>query len=129
VTNVYRLLKARLSHAELRAFEGSAAAPGEFRAVLFLLAVMTRFPDSAAGVFSALRSGAAHQSTTDHFAEAARAGVVEPDVAAFERCASPLLDELPETLAPFQKWIPHVARFSFNAERSSSSRKRRARRV
>jgi len=117
-TNVYRLLKARLSKDDLLVFEGTLSAPGDFRAVMFLLALMTRFPNSAASMFAALSAADETEHPSRHFGDGAHAGVADPDQTAFERDTRALLDDLPDTLKPFQDWAPHAARFSFNAARS-----------
>jgi hypothetical protein len=119
-TNVYRLLKARLSYAELQPFEGDPSAPGDFRAVMFLLGLMTSFPNSAAGTFAKLLGANEQQSTSLFFGDVLRAGVHASDHAAFELKVLPLLDQLPADLKPFVDWAPQVARFSFNAGKALS---------
>jgi hypothetical protein len=122
-SNVYRLLKARLPDREqLAAFEGTPAAPGDFRAVMLLLGIMTAFPESAARVFGRLLAASAQQSSAHFFGDAERAGVVAQDREAFAQCVAPLLGDVPHALKTFSDWTPQVARFSFNAGRALSER-------
>src|SRR5262249_20131605 len=116
-SNIYRLLKAPLKAEELRQFEGTDTQPGDFRAAMVLLAVLTGFPDSASAVFASIvenrHTGLAPR---DLFAEPAKCGVLPGDRERFQKSFARLLSSgLPDQLKPFAEWLPQVARFSFAA--------------
>jgi len=54
-SNVYRLLNAGLDADTLAQFEGALHSPGDFRAVMVLLAMLTGFPELVPKVFGFLR--------------------------------------------------------------------------
>jgi len=123
-TNVYRLLKARLGEGELHSFEGTPLLPGEFRAVMFLLAVLTGFQESAPALFSRVLASGPDVSPWDLFGDAEECGVAPAERERFQVCLAPLRESLPGTLEPFLKWAPLVARFSFNVAKTARSRTR-----
>src|SRR4030095_1898481 len=93
-SNIYRLLKAPLNGEQLSRFEGTEAAPGEFRAAMILLAVLTGFPDSSAEVFKRMREEqAASMTPKDFFRDSARAGIRKVDEERFRTCVQPLLSD------------------------------------
>jgi septal ring factor EnvC (AmiA/AmiB activator) len=116
-TNIYRLLKAPLQVDELPAFEGTATVPGDFRAVMVLLAILNGFPAAAPRVFAGLLA----QRETDLtpaalFRDVDALGIAGEEAERFSHCMGPLLrDGMPGSLEPFVKWAPRVARFSFEA--------------
>jgi DNA-binding winged helix-turn-helix (wHTH) protein len=116
-TNIYRLLKAPLSAEGLRKFEGTHTGPGDFRAAMVLLAVLTGFPDSAAGVFArVIESQGTDLTPVSMFRDAIKCGVLTKDRKRFEECFAPLVsDGLPDRLETLAEWLPRVARFTFGA--------------
>jgi len=120
-SNIYRLLKAPLNGEQLSRFEGTEAAPGEFRATMLLLAVLTGFPDSSAEVFKRVRENQAKSTPPkDFFRDAAKAGIRKTDEDRFRTCVEPLLsDGFTDEMAPFSAWSFRVARFSFESTRGT----------
>ena len=116
-TNIYRLLKAPLSAGGLREFEGTQTRPGDFRAAMVLLAVLTGFPDSAPGVFAkVMESQGTNVTPAGMFRGAMKCGVLAEDQKRFEECFAPLVsDGLPDRLETLDKRLPRVARFTFGA--------------
>lgn len=133
-TNVYRLLKApvgsglRLPGAEpvedLATFEGSAGEPGTFRTPMVLLALAVGASAEAVDLFPALwaqaRSGCG-------LASAVRALAAERDGKAAEavadagvhRALEALAADLPDDAAALRRWLPRVARYSFDLGRAT----------
>lgn len=114
-TNIYRLLKAPLDPEELPIFEGTASSPGEFRAPMLLLAILTGFPHLSVGLFGAIRDqNPLSFSPAAFFSNIAAQSIVGPDVQSLQNCLNPLVKAgLAESGEAFVRWIPRVARFSF----------------
>jgi len=114
-TNIYRLLKAPLDPDELSIFEGLETTPGEFRAPMLLLAILTGFPRLSVALFGAITQQDAFTfSPRDFFADVASHSVAGPEVERLQTCLNPLLEgALLKSGEPFVRWAPQVARFSF----------------
>jgi hypothetical protein len=112
-TNIYRLLKAPLGPDELLVFEGEETSPGEFRATMLLLAILTGFPHLAAPLFGAIMKQESTSSARNFFAKVASYCPVGLEAARLQNCLNPLLPDLPEPFDAFVRWAPGVARFSF----------------
>ena len=116
-SNLYRILKARISAAERPGFEGSSAIPGEFQAAMLLLAIGTGRPDAAEPLFPALLDRAhKNQNASSALQAPALLELEDPysleiaeDVKSLFRNGPVLLSD-----AILAKWIPRVARFSFH---------------
>lgn len=122
-TNIYRLLKAPLESEDLRAFEGTSRAPGDFRAAMILLALLTGFPESAGDVlFAITRNTDSAIAPGEFFRDPAKCGVRDQDRDKFLKCFEPLLSNgMPGNFETFSRWAPRVARFSFQAAKSAQS--------
>ena len=114
-TNIYRLLKAPLDADELSVFEGQQASPGEFRATMLLLAILTGFPRLSPALFGAITQQKPKTfSPRAFFADVAAHSVAGPDADRLQSCLDPLLKKkIPDSGKPFVRWAPRVARFSF----------------
>jgi hypothetical protein len=114
-TNIYRLLKAPLDPDELSIFEGQKASPGEFRAPMLLLAILTGFPHLSVALFGAItQQDPATISPRDFFVNVASHAKKDPEATRLQNCLNPLLDAaLPDSFEPFMRWAARVARFSF----------------
>lgn len=114
-TNIYRLLKAPLDPSELPTFEGQERTPGEFRAPMLLLAILTGFPRLSVPLFGAItQQEHSAFSPRDFFGNIASHSVDGPELDRLQNCLNPLLESgLPESGEPFVRWAPEVARFSF----------------
>jgi len=118
-TNIYRLLKAPLDPEELSIFEGTPASPGEFRAPMLLLAILTGFPYLSVALFGAIRDrNPLSFSPSAFFSNIAAQSIAGPDVQKLQNCLNPLVKAgLAESGEAFVHWIPKVARFSFYTSR------------
>ena len=114
-TNIYRLLKAPLDPDELSSFEGQETSPGEFRAPMLLLAILTGFPHLSVKLFGAItQQTPSALSAREFFANVASHTETSPEVQRLQNCLNPLLEAaLPDSIEPFVQWAPRVARFSF----------------
>ncbi len=114
-TNIYRLLKAPLGRDELLRFEGQKTSPGEFRAAMILLAILTGFPNESVSLFEAiLEQNAQSFSPQEFFGNITKHSITGPEVQRLQSCFTPLLKAaLPDSSDPFVRWVPRVARFSF----------------
>jgi len=126
--NVYRFIRAALSGPALERFSGTAAQPGEFRAVGLLLALLTGYPGEAVELFRRLLADApAAGEGWPEFArrvvtEAAEPGGSPPSSGLPARRWGRLLEALEQVegsvgmapeMEPYRRWAPRVARFSF----------------
>jgi hypothetical protein len=130
--NIYRLIRATVSPEDLPGFVGEPGQPGEHRAVMVLLAVLTGFPRQAPYVFRKILTlaqdtnwesaiGALRPQQTLNAQRAQYHNSVIPamkgaEAAQWKRLCvalSAFQPATPATLAPYIKWAPHVARFSF----------------
>jgi hypothetical protein len=118
-TNIYRLLKAPLDPDELSIFEGTASSPGEFRAPMLLLAILTGFPYLSVALFGAIRDqNPLSFSPSAFFSNIAAQSIAGPDIQKLQNCLNPLVKAgLAESGEAFVRWIPKVARFSFYTSR------------
>jgi hypothetical protein len=114
-TNIYRLLKAPLDPDELSIFEGQETSPGEFRAAMLLLAILTGFPHLSVALFGAITQQTPSTfSARDFFTNVASHSGTDPEAPKLQNCLNPLLEAaLPDSIEPFLRWAPRVARFSF----------------
>ena len=113
-TNLYRILKAPIPQADLPGFEGTEQLPGEFQVPMLLLALQIGLPGG--------------QILRDLYADAQEGRDV---LIALKEMDGPAADTekvrevtqntpLPGDPALYLKWIPRVARFSFNLSSSLS---------
>ena len=112
-TNIYRLLKAPLGPDELSVFEGTETSPGQFRAPMLLLAILTGFPHLAAPLFGGIMKQDPTSSANSFFASVANSCPAGPEAEKLQNGLNPLLPDLPEPFEAFVRWAPGVARFSF----------------
>ncbi|WP_018686163.1 P-loop NTPase fold protein [Actinokineospora enzanensis] len=111
--NIYRVLRATRDLSDATRFLGTDAEPGEFQAVVILLAILTAAPRRAARVFTNL-TDADHGTPWPDFA----ADLGDPDPPEdWRRLCQDLrrvsaMVTLPN-VSPFQQWVPMVRRFSY----------------
>ena len=138
--NIYRLIRARVPPRTLYEFVGTEENPGEFVAVMILLAILTGFPRLAARVFGmVLRLGKSSpwSYVVDALAPELISGPlprrfrneVVPDMEAAEAAEwgrlYTALSSLAEqgkqlhTMEPYSQWVHQVARFSFRAGKTA----------
>lgn len=126
--NVYRLIKAGLTPAQQRAFQGTGEQEAPYRAVLFLLAVDTGLPEFADEFYTELRAvDDAIKTGTSHdiggiFDLVLRVGRRDDDTARrWARLLTwmhPGLSSTPRFNPPIAllvEWVPRVMRYSFRA--------------
>jgi hypothetical protein len=128
--NVYRLVKARVPEGRAAAFRGDAT-QGEYRAAMFLLAILTGYPSQATDLMRDLVEEAPTGPWWDWLERALDAQTAEEAAASAqhvrarelrarlktlrERFEAAKLE--PPTCDVFCFWTPYVARFSFQAGR------------
>src|SRR5262249_55983831 len=106
------------SVAVLKTFEGTPADPGEFRAPMLLLAILSGFPDSADRIFTGLLTQDDESDDAGTFFQsAAVAGWEMRQAEQFRRALASLGDRDLPALSFFRQWVPRVARFSFQSSR------------
>lgn len=116
-TNIYRLLKAGVSSEELPLFEGSKEVAGEFQLPMFLLALLIGFPAHGGKLFAIFLDNAnlgrniTHafdkKGLTQIFDE--RSLTLKQDILEMVK-----VQGFPGHAAKVQKWVPKVARFSYD---------------
>jgi hypothetical protein len=130
--NVYRFIRAALAGPELDGFRGTGEAPGEFRAVGLLLALLTGFAGEAVELFRELieeepEPGEDWTGFVQRVAERTKAaGATAPATSgglparrwdrlhdALERVEQDPRVSIDPSLERYRKWAPRVARFSF----------------
>lgn len=125
LANTYRLIRASLDGPSLAAFVRANGSTGEYQAVLILLAILIGFPGLAGRAFRAALErpdgawwrfvedlapeSAANESATDEECQQwdrVRRGmrVIQPG------CS------IPDSMDLYRRWIPRVARYSFETE-------------
>lgn len=120
--NVYRLLKAGVPANELERFEGTEAAPGDFQIAMVLLALLTGYPRVAVATFRRIQEAKAEARWREVILGEPRSlsnrGADDgPSNAEVLNALVSRLALADERVAPFQGWVPRVARFSFDAAR------------
>jgi hypothetical protein len=118
LTNIYRILKARVPEARLHVFEGSADAPGEFQVPLLLLAVLNCDSNAATAWF---RDVMMRLDGPGGIAEALF-GASGPGDAGYRAITGKVEKVAAGANFPTDKkllaeWIPQVRRFSFDPAR------------
>ncbi len=141
VLNLYRMLRATRDLSRSREFLGSDTRPGEFQAVIVLLAMLTAHPSLMGALLDhppsrnqddprAPRGGILHWHPSSTWADIVRGIMVPPGATANRICevepaAVPYWNSLGAGLEPtlalvdlpdlraLQEWAPRVARFSF----------------
>ena len=129
--NVYRFIRAALSGSDLKVFHGTADAPGEFRTVGLLLALLTGFAGEAVELFRELIEEPWRDEDwaglVQRVSERAQVGGGSPPAAgaglparrwdrlhdALERVEQDERVSIDPRLRTYRKWAPRVARFSF----------------
>jgi hypothetical protein len=111
LSNVYRILKARVPSLRLNLFEGSAEAPGEFQVPLLLLAVLISDSQNAGAWFGAVLDrldgdGGMHEALL--VGDGRFDGITGQVVGVIANARFPLDKNL------LAEWIPYVRRFSFD---------------
>ncbi|MEM1055572.1 MAG: hypothetical protein AAGI52_08590, partial [Bacteroidota bacterium] len=124
-TNVYRLLKAPVGSRmtlpgggtleDLATFEGSKDAPGTFRVPMVLLALSVGLSEDAADVFADLRTSAVQGLGLHSAIGAATERAANDEV---ETTLKRLPVDLPDDAETLQRWLPRVARYSFDLGRA-----------
>lgn len=115
--NIYRLLRAGVSDAEMPTFVGDQSAVGGHRAVVLLLAVMVGFPQLSGELFSRL-DGSTRGSWSEFMSGFEGDADWRDLLNAIGRLAGgPRVLDLPGGLLPYRHWAPIVARYSFEAGR------------
>jgi hypothetical protein len=110
-TNTYRLLKAPLAGNDLKKFEGSKTEPGEFQAAMLLLAVVTGMSSKALDLFPAILDKTNLKANwRDLFRRHLQLNSRQESVLK--------AIQLSGDLAPFIEWVPAVARFTFEVNKS-----------
>lgn len=112
LVNVYRVLKASVSGAQLQVFEGTETEPGQFQIPLLLLAIQICDAPTATAWFSDLMAGQGQRnSTKDAFIhtanEASRKRLMERIQHIFTEAG------FPKDATLLTYWIPLVSRFTF----------------
>jgi hypothetical protein len=113
--NTYRIIRAGLDTESLVAFAGEEGRLGEYQAVLLLLALLIGYPGVAPGLFGRL----ARMRNDEGWWESFVAGIANSGSS-----NSQVLEEVHENIVAlqgglladvsvYQKWVPVVARFSF----------------
>ncbi len=110
LSNIYRILKARVPALRLHSFEGTAESPGQFQVPLLLLAVLISDADGAAGWFADVLGRVGVEA--DMAAALLGGEAADPDIA---RKVRPIVTgaSFPADTRLLAEWIPHVRRFSF----------------
>lgn len=136
--NIYRLLRSSLPADDVAGFEGTADAPGSYRVVLVLLAVVTGFPNLASPFLHRLHRWMQQADETEDWAVLLNV-LAEPLVPADERDSADLVTEAQaaawqglvqrlrtasqDDFVPFPAadlhtiladWVPRIARYSFS---------------
>ena len=132
ITNIYSLLRALLTDDDYKDFENN-----NYKAAATLLAILTGFPDQAFNEqsFSVFRSiyesdkdrswtefiktlNPVPKKVTEHTKRLEKLPDFEQQQwKNLHKALHALEDELPETLEPFKRYIPYVARFNFKSAR------------
>jgi hypothetical protein len=141
-SNIYRLLRASMDPADLDRYVSADDGDGEYQAVLLLLALLVGFPQQAAVIFDELRTATDFttwwefvkdlQSRSGGAASAGSAQIkVGPaEVTKWNRLFRRIADlqsqqlAIPENLDLFRRWMPQVARFSFQTGHLIAARER-----
>ncbi|MDB5932770.1 MAG: hypothetical protein JWQ01_114 [Massilia sp.] len=111
LSNIYRILKARVPALRLHVFEGTAESPGQFQVPLLLLAVLISDSEGAARWFTAVLE---RLDVEDGMAAALLGGDADfPDITRKVRKAIAGAN-FPLDTKLLAEWIPHVRRFSFD---------------
>jgi hypothetical protein len=110
LVNLYRLVRARFSRAELERFVGTGSnADAPCRAVLVLLAALVGQPGSVQPLFAALAAAPPEQTLMSTLA---KLDANTPLHAALSRMTTGT-DAPPAFAQSYQEWLPLVSRFSF----------------
>lgn len=114
--NVYRVLKAGVGGAQLQAFEGSEAAPGQFQVPLLLLAMQICDAAATAAWFRALLEPGVAQNATAQALERTAKDAADPARARLMARIQPVVmdPDFPAEPALLAHWIPLVSRFTFD---------------
>ncbi|TQK05672.1 P-loop NTPase fold protein [Herbaspirillum sp. SJZ130] len=115
LSNLYRILKARVSLADLGKFEGSAETKGEFQIPMLLLAILIKDSYAAAMWFPMLEKKARRvESMREVFSEVA--GEFQLISATLRDDVLDIIDSSDVSDSPdlLTEWIPFVKRFSFD---------------
>jgi hypothetical protein len=120
-SNVYRILKAPVRRNDLERYEGTAAAPGDFRVPMLLLAILIGAPLQAVQLFPALyREAAENNDITSALRYPERLGLEGPQFAALASTLGPIVGSGVGPASAFCDWLPRVSRFSFDVGRGVS---------
>ncbi len=132
--NIYRLIRATISPANLPAFVGDEQNPGEHRALMVLLAILTGYPRQSPYIFRKLTSLPLSANWRTTLATFAPRHIPNAELPQYQNQVVPVMDTgeagqwqrlvktllklsdeatLPDKLEPYIKWAPQAARFSF----------------
>jgi hypothetical protein len=122
LANTYRLIRVNQDGPNLSRFVSQEGAEGEYRAALVLLTVVVGFSEIADNVFRSIL-----ESTESTFQPFVTGLLCPPDVTPHEADAYDRLklalehllrsQSIPEDLAVYRRWVPQVARYSFETAR------------
>ncbi|MBW8039032.1 MAG: hypothetical protein FVQ85_03435 [Planctomycetes bacterium] len=134
--NIYRLTLASVDdRGKLDELRGTKNRPGDYQAVLLMLAILTGFPRQGADILTTLANGGGkcngildfmsklkteNKTNSDpvRYSNGVRKGILEADRAVWYRLSNILKEKIGElgvkdSLEPFVRWADWVARFSF----------------
>lgn len=124
LVNIYKLICATLTDKEsLEAFKGKDG-PGEYRAVLLLLAMLTGYPSQAGDVLRALEKKSTRKRKLDTLIEELMGKADKKEKIDWERLSVSLNQTIKKQkidipLKQFEEWAGTVERFSFQYGRSN----------
>jgi hypothetical protein len=139
LVNIYRLMRAKLPIAELKAFLGDEQTPGEFKPVLVLLAILTGFQREAPYVFRQINTASdkiqwkdiletvlPHRKTdgeNDVYYNGILPNIPKAEANTWRRLYFALRETdksgcIPADIKVYRKWAQQVARFSFRLGKS-----------
>jgi hypothetical protein len=134
--NIYRLTLASVDDGgKLSDLRGTENKPGDYQAVLLMLAILTGFPGQGADILKTLANGGGKsngildfvsklktrkepKSEPARYGNGVRKGILEAERAVWDRLSKILKERIKElgvrdSLEPFVRWASWVARFSF----------------
>lgn len=120
-SNIYRILKARVRHDDLPAFEGTSEVPGTFQVPMLLLAILLGAPEAGMKLFPILKRAETGHDVGKVFDMLKVAS--GPDAIAFSSLWKKIEEivtdpDFPDDPRAYGEWVPRVSRFSFDVGRA-----------